>query len=139
MRALIWVLNVTLIIVTILAVFAVGPEIETRLFPVYSKFKLVDATALPDGNTRAVFQFTKFRNCDLQGFAFFNGELGAAFSQVTTRAQGAPELRARPLGTQISSPYVFKEVTPEELATTVFAEIYSHCHALWITRSKVYP
>lgn len=138
MKILNFVFAVLVSMLLILGFFLLGPEIETRFFPVYSKFRLISAEALPDGKTFARFEFTKFRNCDPQGFAFFNGELGTAFTQVTTRVRGSA-IRARPLGTQQSYPYEFTDITPEELATTVFAEIYSHCHPLWTTRTKVYP
>lgn len=132
-------LNIIIALLLLMGFFAFGPVIESRFFPVYSKFQLTSAVPTDDGNTRAIFTFTKFRNCAPQGFAFFNGELGNAFYQVTTRVQGGPDTRARPLGTQESYPYELVGITPEDLATTVFAEIYSHCHSLWLTRTKVYP
>lgn len=132
-------LNIIIAIVMLMVFFAFGPAVESRFFPVYSRFRLISAEATERGSTMAVFEFTKFRNCDPQGYAFFNGELGQAFYQVTTRVSATPDARARPLGTQQSYPYEFVGITPEELRETVFAEIYSHCHALWLTRTKVYP
>lgn len=138
MKVVHFVLNIAVLLIAVMAIFTFGPLLETKFFPVYSKFQLINATA-SDKGTSAQFMFTKFRNCDPQGWAFFNGELGQAFYQIPVNIHGGPDVRIRPLGTQQSYVYEFHNVTPEQLASTVFAEIYSHCHPLWLTRSIVYP
>lgn len=132
-------LSVLLSMTMILVFFAVVPEMETKFYPVYSKFRLVNAQQVGD-KTIASFEFTKFRNCAPQGFGFYAGELGATAQQLSVRVR-ASDLRRLPvpLGTQISAPYEIEGITAKELSNTVYAIVYSHCHFLWITRSVIFP
>lgn len=117
----------------------IGPKLETRLFPVYSKFKIYSIKALPDGESEVVFSYTKLRSCAPAGVTWFVGEPGAAFRQVdlvSLRPTNPPV--NRPLGANISVPYVV-DVAPEVLRDQGFASIYSNCHPFWITQSIIYP
>lgn len=126
------------LMVLISAVFVFGPPLESKLTPVYSKFRIISIEPYGEGQTRAVFEFTKWRQCAPQGFAWYAGNPGAAFRQIDVEIEqqvgGAP----RPLGVQQSSPYIL-DVAPEDLTGIVFAEIYSRCHFLWTTRTDIYP
>lgn len=44
----------------------IGPLVEARLFPVYSKFVIVSAENVTEG-VLVTFRFTKWRNCDPPG------------------------------------------------------------------------
>lgn len=120
-----------------MGLFVVGPVVETKLFPVYSKFALVSVEPFGDGQSRAVFEFTKHRQCEPQGSAWFAGEFGAAFRQLPMRIDGRIA-GTRPLGRQLTSPYII-DALPELVRDGVFAEIYSRCHPFWLTRSAIYP
>lgn len=90
-----------------------------------------------EGQSRAVFRFTKLRQCDPQGSAWFAGEMGKAFRQLPMTIQGGGT-SLRPLGEQLTSPYII-DAPPEVVRGAVFAEIYSRCWPLWTTRSVIYP
>lgn len=125
------------VLVTLMAIYAVGPNIETRFWPVYSKFRLVSVEPYGENQSRAIFEFTKLRQCEPQGASWFAGELGAAFHQLPVRIEGQ-QGASRPLGLQISKPYII-DAPPHLVEEGVFAEVYSRCFPFWTTRSQVYP
>jgi hypothetical protein len=125
--------------VFISAVFVIGPWIETKWFPAYSKFKIVSIERAGDRQSRVIFRFTKNRQCEPVGNSWFFGEPGAAFRQLKVQIDNQDAFTAvRPLGTQTSNPYVL-DATVEELANATFAVIYNRCHPFWLTRSEIYP
>lgn len=121
------------------ALFVFGKPLETKFFPVYSKFEILSIEPYGVEQSRAVFQFTKYRECDPQGFSWYAGDPAAAFRQIGIRREGVSDSGGpRPLGTQQSSPFII-DATPDQLRGIVFAEIYSRCHFLWTTRTDIYP
>lgn len=134
------VLTTVAAITLLVLVFTFGPVFETRFFPVYSKFKIVSVERISATTSKAVFQFTKRRQCEPQGFAWYFGEPGGAFRQLQVfidRPKNAGNF-IRPIGTQTTDPYII-EATVEQLASATFAEIYNRCHPFWLTRSEIYP
>lgn len=123
-------------LVVISAARIFGPEIETRLFPVYGKFEIANMKVLPDGRTEVVFKFEKLRECEARGADWADGELGQAFHvDVGAQTLATP----RPLGWQLSRPYIFT-ATPEGVRGNLTAIIYSQClFTPWRTSSAVYP
>lgn len=117
--------------------YIVGPTIETRFFPVYSRFELVSVQSV-DGKTVGQFQYEKRRQCPAQGFAWFAGEFGATSRQVEVMPT---EQRAasQPLGMHTTVPYVFVGTSPDQVRSSMRAEIYNRCHPFWITRTEIYP
>jgi len=139
MKMVNFALSVVAAMLLLMSFFTFGPLVESKFFPVYSKFRIIEAEDSPQG-ARAIFEFNKYRNCDPQGFAFYNGELGQAFHHVMVNVENtSPGSRLRPLGPQLTSVYNLRNVTVDDLKSSVFAEIYSRCHPLWITRTKIYP
>lgn len=130
------VLGFLFTIVLVMVGFMVGPAIETRFFPVYSRFELVAAEENGEG-TLAQFRYTKLRECPAQGFAWYIGELGAANRQVpvkpTTRLN-AP----RSVGEHVTSPYLI-EAELRQVKGGMRAEIFNRCHPFWVTRTEIYP
>ena len=123
----------------LIAVFMFGPMLETAFYPAYSKFKIASVEPLPDGQSRVQFQYSKYRQCDPQGFSWFIGEPGAAFRQLKVTADDYKgRSTARPIGDHMSEPYVI-DARPDQLKDRAFAEIYSRCHPFWLTRSSIYP
>lgn len=116
--------------------FYVGPTVETRLFPVYSRFDVV-TTEPVEGGTLATFRFVKYRDCDARGWAWYIGEFGAVSRQIEV-VPSQEISRARPLGEGITSPYIIA-AEPDDVRTQMHAEIYSDCGMPWYTRSVVYP
>jgi len=62
-----WVLNITLFAVSMIFVGIAGPEIETRWFPVYSKFKILNVEPNEKGGSVIEADYVKFRDCFPQG------------------------------------------------------------------------
>lgn len=121
------------------AVLMLGPSLETRFFPVYSKFEIVKIDETPSGGSRVIFRYYKLRSCAPAGFMWFIGEPGGAFRQIDILSARPPGVRVnRPIGENTSVPYEI-DVPPNELLTRGFATIYNNCHPLWITRSVIYP
>lgn len=140
MRLLNFGIHTAGVAVLITAFFVVGPWLETKWYPVYSKFTIIRMEKVGDTQSRVVFRFTKLRQCEPQGSAWFFGEPGAFFRQIRTtieRPKGVDSV-IRPLGTHISNPYVM-DVSVEQIASATYAEIYSRCHPFWLTRSVIYP
>ena len=125
-------------LVLMMGIFTIGPEIETRFWPVYSKFEIVSIEPYGKDQSLATFRYNKLRQCAPQGFAWYAGELGGAFRQLTVKTETPTTGTVRPLGLQLSSPYVI-DAKPETIRSAVFAELYSRCWPLWTTRSVIYP
>lgn len=121
------------------AALMLGPTLETKFFPVYSKFEILELTAQPEGKTRAVFAYTKLRSCEPVGVNWFMGEPGAAYRQVELMSLNPPTTSSnRPVGFNVTVPYLI-DVTPDVLRHRAFATIYSNCHPFWVTQSRIYP
>lgn len=126
-----------MVIASLVLVF--GPPLETKFFPAYSRFEIIEIAALPDGNSQARFRFTKLRSCAPAGFAWYAGDPAAAFRQLTVTVEyqeGEPPVR--PLGVNLTSSYVI-DVDPQVLRDGVYAEVFSRCWPFWVTRSVIYP
>lgn len=126
--------------ILIVGVFTVGPMLETRYFPVYSKFTLDHIAPQPNGRTIIYSTFTKYRDCVPIGFAWYVGD-GINVRQlqvIVLRADHEAPTPVRPVGTQRMSPFEV-DASPEEIASLAFAEVYTRCHPLWTTRSEVFP
>jgi hypothetical protein len=125
--------------VLVVAVLILGPEIETRVNPVYSKFTILSIVGQPDGTSKVVFRYRKERQCDPQGFSWYVGEPGAAFRQLkVTPADPSEATPVRPIGENTSVPYVI-DATPEQLIERGYGEIFNRCHAAWTSRTIIYP
>lgn len=125
--------------VLVVAVLVLGPEVETRINPVYSKFNIASIEEMPDGMSKVVFRYRKERQCDPLGFSWYVGEPGAAFRQLkVTPADPSDATPVRPLGENTSVPYVI-DATPEQIRTRVYGEIFNRCHAAWTSRTVIYP
>ena len=123
----------------IAAVFLIGPELETRFWPVYSKFKVQTVEEQPDGTSKVTFEYTKHRWCEPLGFSWFVGEPGAAFRQLrVVPADPDESTMVRPLGRNKSVPYII-DATPSQLEGRVYGEIFNRCHPAWSSRTAIYP
>lgn len=132
-RILDWLLNASIGVVLLLAIFVVGPEIETRWFPVYSRFELIDVVEFDKGSKITV-RYTKFRNCFPQGYAWYSGDLGKSMRQLTVSA--SPRIPIQSVGRH--EQVISLDVPPSEIVNNLYAEVFSRCHPLWITRSVVF-
>jgi len=139
-----FVLNVSyytlLLMVVLPTVYTAGPWLETKYWPVFSKFTIVSATEIAPGRTRVVVAFDKNRDCAPAGFGWFSGTRGGPFEELPVIApmQNTGDASGRPVGRQLSRPFDV-DVPAAQIAGHVFADIYSRCHPLWVTRSEAYP
>jgi len=125
--------------VLLIAVFVLGPELETRFFPVYSKFEIERIRPIDATSSEVVFRYTKYRECAPQGFSWYMGEPGAAFRQMKVIPSDPDESPPiRPLGKNLSVPYVI-DATPDQIRDRTFGEIFNRCHFAWSSRSVIYP
>lgn len=129
-------LTIIAVVVSAMLAYFIGPAIETRFLPVYSRFEVESAEPV-EGGTLVSFRFTKYRTCEARGWAWYIGEFGAVSRQVEISPAQAIS-RNRPLGESVSSPYIMA-ASPDEIRTQMHAEIYSDCGLPWYTRSVVYP
>jgi hypothetical protein len=125
------------VLVLIMVTWTVGPWIETTYFPVYSKFSVVEVKPHIEG-LELTLRFTKLRNCDPQGFAWYVGDLGPGKRELPIARSQPYSTVHRPLGTQMTQPLVVRGLRIEDLPQ-LYAEVYNRCHPLWITRSIIYP
>lgn len=132
-------MTIAAIVITLGGFLLLGPKLETRFFPVYSKFQIFSIKQTAEGESEVVFSYTKLRNCAPAGINWFVGEPGSAFRQVDL-VSVRPNNTAvnRPLGSNISVPYTV-DVTPDAFRDQGFASIYSNCHPFWVTQSIIYP
>ncbi len=140
MKVLDTALTLAAIALFFIACAVIGPAIETRYFPVYTKFKISYIETTPDGGSIVTFSFTKLRECAPAGVNWFIGEPGGAYRQIeliSNRPPDAPPIN-RSLGFHVSVPYKV-DVAPAVLRDQGFASVYSNCHPLWVTRSVIYP
>lgn len=128
--------SLIVVMVSIMLLLWVGPAVETRFFPVYSRFQVVSAEPV-EGGTVATFRFTKYRDCEARGWAWYIGEFGALARQVEINRVNGTSARRKP-GLTVSSPY-FIAATPDQVRNDMQAEILSYCHPFWPSRSVVRP
>lgn len=137
MRLLDWVLNATIAVVMLLIIFVAGPEVETRWFPAYSKFTIDDVKPTPDGEGSVVtVEFSVFRRCVPQGYAWYTGDLGLGMRLVNVKSRALPPTM-RPVGRHRS--VIDVDISPAEIMNNLYAEVFSRCHPFWVTRSVIYP
>jgi hypothetical protein len=126
-------LNAAIVVVILLFIFVFLPVIETRWFPVYSPFEVINIEPSKKGS-KVTFRYTKYRDCFPQGYSWYTNDLGRGLRQLgVTPRLTAPQT---PVGRNQTTMEI--EITPEEFAGPLYAEIYSRCHPFWVTRSIVF-
>jgi hypothetical protein len=127
---------------TLGVLYAVGPWVETRFFPVVEKLQILRAEPGDDGATTVLHAaFRKIRDCEYIGMSWFRGDRAESFERVPVvlmRREGDTSSPNRPLGYQRAGPWVI-HVPPDELATKSFAILHHRCHGLWTSNTEFYP
>lgn len=138
MRFVSWVLDVALAAIMLVLVWIIGPEIETRWYPAYSKFDILDVQpGKEEGMSTITVEFNKYRDCFPQGYAWYSGDLGNMFRQIEVFSRRTPGSAILPVGRHKVTLDV--RVEPEEFVNGISAEIFNRCHIFWVTRSIVLP
>lgn len=127
--------------ITVFLAWTSGPYVEKWLFgPVVSKLRIVSIDPAPGGHTFLSAEFTKLRDCDYLGIAWFR-RYEAGFERVAVelmRSPGDTSSPNRPLGKQRAGPWKI-HLTPSELKANSFSQLSHSCHGLWLTTTEFYP
>lgn len=115
------------------AIFSVGPYIETRFFPVVRGTMILNEERVKGGVSFFV-QFTKVRQCEFLGLAWYVGQVRVPINFAPT-AKNSP--RTRPTGDQFTGPWLVVTRKTSVKGNTAYA--YHRCHPLWVTISEFYP
>ena len=119
--------------------FWFGPSIETRFFPVFSYFRIIDAVEIAPNEIRVRVAFEKMRQCAPAGYGWYIGRRDSGdFEEIDVDALGSANA-VRPEGRQISRPFVLHMSAADLESGAVFANVFSRCHQLWLSRTEVYP
>lgn len=114
------------------ALFSVGPEIETRFFPVVENVQVENVTKVEEGVAFYV-SFRKIRQCEFVGVAWYMGpeRVGVEFAPGHNLYP-----KTRPVGDQYAGPWMVRNIQSLE-ETRAFS--VHRCHPLWETVSPFYP
>lgn len=126
---------------TLYLIFIVGPAIETRFFPAVSKLTITSIETTDDGLARITAQFTKLRDCEYLGIAWYHGSAAGDFERVPVilmRQEGDNSSPNRPTGTQRAGPWIIG-MPPGEIAGNSFARLSHRCNPFWVTTTDFYP
>lgn len=117
--------------------FWFGPSIETRFFPVFSYFRIIDAVEIGPNQIQVRVAFDKLRQCAPAGYGWYLGHRdNGDFEEIDVDAGSSG---VRPAGRQISRPFVLHMSASDLESGAVFANVFSRCHQLWLSRTEVYP
>jgi hypothetical protein len=126
---------------TAIVLWTLGPTVETRYFPPVSKLRILALTADDAGNSVVDAEFTKKRNCEYIGIAWFRGKPEGEFERVTVvllRSEGDTSSPNRPQGTQRAGPWIVG-IPPDEMRGNSFARLHHRCHGFWLTTTDFWP
>jgi hypothetical protein len=127
---------------TLFLAWTAGPFIERWAFgPVVSKLRIVHMAKIEGDHTELYAEFTKLRDCDYVGIAWFRGSPQGGFERVPVILKRPDYDRSspnRPLGLQRAGPWeVF--LKPEQIVSNSFARLSHKCHGLWTTTTDFFP
>jgi hypothetical protein len=125
----------------VFTVYAIGPSIETRLFPVVSKLEIVSIQSAGANQTEVRAAFRKIRDCEYVGISWFVGNRAKDYERVTVQLMRDPNDTSspnRPLGYQRAGPWVIG-VPPQELQNNSFARLVHRCHPFWPSMTEFFP
>lgn len=111
-------------------------KLEGYLFPVVSKIT-VDKTE-PHGKFSILFwgHFTKIRNCTFEDVKWVLVDSEGNEVRLAVTFMEGEQLRVS--GNQSFGPWKIS-ISAEKLKTRTRADVYHTCHALWITKTSIYP
>lgn len=115
------------------AVFSVGPIVETRLFPVYTKTRVLEEVADQLG-VEFFLEFTKRRQCEFLGLAWYSGPTRYPV-RFEPGSSGSLATLTRPIGKHRAGPW---QVLGLQTLRNTRASALHRCHPLWITTTEFY-
>ena len=126
---------------TVYAVLLLAPWLETKYWPVVSKMQIDQMYSEGLDKTRVMASFTKLRNCDYLGIAWYRGSREFGFMRVPLELMRQPNDVSspnRPLGRQNSGPWIVS-IPATEIYGNSFVELYHQCTPFWVTRTEFFP
>ena len=126
---------------TLYTIWVIGPALETKWFPVVSKLTITSLTTNDNGQATVMAEFTKLRECEYLGLAWYRGQQSGGFERVPVilmRQEGDNSSPNRPPGTQRAGPWIIG-MPPDEIAGNSFAQLSHRCHPFWVTTTDFYP
>src|SRR5690606_18819338 len=128
-------------VATVQTLLIVAPAIETRWFPPVSKLTILDLRETSDGRTAIDAYFSKVRDCEYIGIAWYEGRPDGAFERVPIillREEGDTSSPNRPVGSQRAGPWIIS-LSPEEVRNNSFARLSHRCNPFYITTTDFWP
>ncbi|WP_105430240.1 hypothetical protein [Neorhizobium sp. T6_25] len=125
----------------VFTVYAVGPAMETRFFPVVGKLDILTIEPTADGQTQIRAAFRKIRDCEYVGIAWFSGDRPGDFDRVSVQLMREPNDTSspnRPVGYQRAGPWIIG-LPVSEVRNRSFAQLTHRCHPFWTTTTDFYP
>jgi hypothetical protein len=133
-----WGLGLIAIWVMVL-VAAYGPATERNLFPVVSKFEILQIE--PDGaGSRVYVRFEKYRSCEYLGITWSRVMPDGTLRRAFLNLKPADDMTGstRPVGAQVAGPW-YVGMTPEQVKDQSRVTLAYRCHPLWITEKEAWP
>jgi hypothetical protein len=125
----------------VFTVYAVGPAIETKFFPVVSKLEILSIQPTVTNQTEVRAAFRKIRDCEYIGISWFAGNREKDYERVTVQLMRDPSDTSspnRPLGYQRAGPWIIG-IPPFEVRNKSFARLMHKCHPFWTTTTDFFP
>ena len=119
----------------------IGPHLETRFLPVVSKLTITELKADENGQAIVDAMFTKLRQCEFIGIAWYRGRADGEFERVPVillRREGDTSSPNRPVGTQRAGPWIIG-MPAAEIRNNSFAQLIHRCHPFWVSTTEFYP
>ncbi|QYX56699.1 hypothetical protein K1T73_16960 [Roseovarius sp. SCSIO 43702] len=124
-----WVMSLGLALTP--AIFAVGPWIESRAFPV-TRDTVIRQPHTTGAGVSLFVSFRKVRQCEFLSLAWYRGPVRHIVDFEPT-AEQAP--RTRPSGEQLAGPWLIRDLASLSGSRAI---AYHRCHPLWITVTEFY-
>jgi hypothetical protein len=121
--------------------FMLGPEVETLYRPVLSKLIITEVEEVTPETSMVRAEFTKLRNCEYMGIAWYRGTEANYFDRVSMTPVKDPDDTSspnRPVGTQSAGPWRLT-MKAEEVRKNSFVQVFHRCHPFWTTMTRFYP
>jgi hypothetical protein len=125
----------------VFTVYAIGPALETRFFPVVSKLEILSIRPTEDGRTEVRAAFRKIRDCEYIGMSWFVGKRPDDFERVAVVLMRDPNDTSspnRPVGYQKAGPWIIG-LPIDQVKGNSFAQLVHRCHPFWTTTTDFFP
>ena len=127
-------------VATLVAIWLLGPTVETKFFPVVGKLAITKMEAVSDTETKIWAYFFKRRSCEYVGISWFKRD-GDSFVRVPLqllRQPGDVSSPNRPVGAQTSGPWIVG-IPKDQIIANSYVELQHRCGFPWLSITEFYP